>query len=176
MCASCCTLRSCSSLMSTSPTPLFYAQATAAEQHQALLGARQVLDAAFPHVSPAQWAAALTQTNPALLVAEPGPVRPSHEGLAGLVYHLATSPLPAPAAGPMATDSPAPAADLTTGLLASRKQTYAIPDDVRAQLANLSYWSRIPINRLVVQALRQYLAQHPAAYRPRPADDSPLAD
>jgi len=159
--------------MSTSPTPILYAQATAAEQHQALLGARQVLDAAFPHVSPAQWAAALTQANPALLVAEPGPARPSHEGLAGLVYHLATSPLPT--AEPMATGSPAPAVNLTAGP-ASRKQTYAIPDDVRTQLANLSYWSRIPINRLVVQALRQYLAQHPAAQRPHPADDSPLAD
>jgi hypothetical protein len=160
--------------MSTSHTPLFYAQATAAEQHQALLSARQVLDAAFPQVSPTQWAAALTQANPALLVAEPGPVRPSHEGLTALVYHLATSPTQV--AGPMATDSPAPAADLTAGLLASRKQTYAIPNDVRTQLANVSYWSRIPINRLVVQALRQYLAQHPAAHRPRPADDSPLAD
>lgn len=158
--------------MPTSPTLLCYAQATAAQQHQALLGARQILDAAFPHVSPAQWAAALIQANPTLLVTESDLLRPSHEGLAGLVHHLATTPLPT--AGPITPDSLAPAADLATSPLANRKQTYVIPGDVCTQLANVSYWSRIPINRLVVQALRQHLAQHPAAKRPRPADNSPL--
>lgn len=152
------------------PPPLPYANASAAQQHQALLCARQVLDAAYPDLTRAQWVAALAQVNPLLHLGAADQAVLPHAGLAALVYHLATRATPdhavlapEPDSGPAAAPAPA-----KTPVLPSRKQTYVIPDEVCQQLADFSYWSRWPIYQLIVEGARQLMAKHPEFQRPRP--------
>lgn len=161
--------------MAASFTDLPYVQATPAQRQLALERARQVLDPAYPHLSWAQWVAALDQVQP-LLWLLPGPViQPAHEGLAALASYLA--PLAAAAEQAAAAGPPAAPGQLVpepAGPSGQRKkQTYAVPLDVCEQLANVQYWCRLSITRLVIDALRQYLGRFPEARRPRPDRDPP---
>ncbi|MGI4742716.1 MAG: hypothetical protein ACRYG7_46760 [Janthinobacterium lividum] len=150
--------------------PLPYAAASPTQRQQALLSARHVLDVVFPHLSRAHWVAALDEVRPPLLALPDQPVLLTHEGLAALTFHLA----PAPPEGDPAVPQAAPLG--RPGELATaKKQTYAVPLDLREQLANLSYWRRIGISQLVRDALAQLLAQYPEARRPRPDRHPPPA-
>jgi hypothetical protein len=150
------------------PPPLPYAAASPTQRQQALLSARQVLDVAFPHLSRAHWVAALDEVQPPLLALPDQPVHLTHDGLAVLAFHLA----PVPNGG----DTPAGVAPLgrPRKVASAKKQTYTVPLDLREQLANLSYWRRMAINQLVLDALAQLLGQYPEARRPRPDRDPPL--
>jgi hypothetical protein len=138
------------------PPPVPYAAASPTQRQQPLLSARHVLDVAFPHLNRAHWLAALDQVQPPLLTLPDHPVHLTHEGLAALAGHLATIP----------DEAAARAA-------ASKKQTYAVPLDLREQLANLSYWRRTGVNQLVRAALAQFLSQYPEARQLRPDRDLP---
>jgi hypothetical protein len=148
-------------------SPVLYAAASPTQRQQALLSARHVLDVAFPHLNRAHWLAALDQVQPPLLTLPDHSVHLTHEGLAALAGHLATIP--------DGGEPPARAAPLGQPAkpAASKKQTYAVPLDLREQLANLSYWRRTGINQLVRAALAQFLSQYPEARQPRPDRDLP---
>lgn len=141
-----------------------YIQATPAQRQQALLSARQIFDVTYPHFDRAQWVAALEQTQPPLLVLPDQPVQLTHDGLAALAFHLAPVAEQAAATVPIAF----PGQPVPKPAERSKKQTYAVPLDVCWQLDNVHYWCRIPITRLVIAALRQYLGQYPEAQHPRP--------
>jgi hypothetical protein len=70
------------------PQPIPYEAASRWQQRQALFSACQVLEPAFPYLSPTDWELALGEVQPSLC-AVPGQVLLTHEGLAQLTYYLA---------------------------------------------------------------------------------------
>jgi len=152
-----------------SPSLLPYAEASPWQRHQALLSARQVLDAAYSFLSQDEWVQALDQMQPALqFLADQIVV--SYPGLATLVYYLETHYRPAAAAAPGALPigNSSPAGMLPAGKGKQKKQTYAVYADLLTQLARVSYWRRRPISQLVNEALAQLLRQYPEAHQPVP--------
>ncbi len=145
------------------PLLLPYAQASAFQRTQALNGARQVLDAAYPFLNYSQWQHALDQLQlPLQVTADQAGL--THDGLATLVQYLAAQYRTPAASGSWLPGSPAgsPVANK------SRKQTYSLSPEVTEQLARVSYWCRIPKSQLVNEALAQWLSQHPEASLPLP--------
>jgi hypothetical protein len=140
-----------------------YAQASVFQRTQALNGARQVLDAAYPFLNYSQWQHALEHLQlPLQVTADQAAL--THDGLAALVQYLAaryhSSPAPGAGATPSSASEP-PAAK-------SRKQTYAVSPAVVEQLARVSHWCRISKSQLVSEALVQLLRQYPEANLPLP--------
>lgn len=145
----------------TDPVRLLYAAASFTQRQQALLSARQVLAAAYPQLTDAEWVAALDQVQPPLLLPAEGSALLAPEGLAALVGCLAGT---GPAASPGGrSPQPSPAAR-------TKKQTFDLDLAVAEQLANATYWLRRSMTELVNEALAQHLAQYPEAQRPRPAN------
>lgn len=146
------------------PSLLPYAQASVFQRTQALNGARQVLDAAYPFLSYPQWQHALDHLQlPLLVTADQAGL--SHDGLATLVQYLAaryqTPPVPS---ATTSTTSPAEPSATTK----SHKQTYSVRPEVTKQLARVSHWCRLTKSQLVNEALVQLLRQYPEADLPLP--------
>ena len=165
---------------STTFSSISYSEASPQQRHLAQHSARHVLEAAYPHLSRAQWELALDHVQP-LLLRQANRVVLAHEGLAALVYHLASTNPAAPEestqelpvlASPV-TASTSQRRNLGLPAAKDKKQTYAIPLGLLDQLANVSYWRRIRINHIVLDALAQWLRQYPEAQRPRPTAPPP---
>lgn len=147
------------------PPLLSYAQASVFQRTQALNGARQVLDAAYPFLNYPQWQHALDQLQlPLQVTADQTGL--THDGLAALVqylaarYHIPSAPDPA--------STSVSAAEPPTAKY--RKYTFSINPQVAEQLARVSHWCRIPKSRLVNEALVQLLRQYPEADLQLPQD------
>lgn len=147
------------------PPLLAYAQASVFQRTQALNGARQVLDAAYPFLTYPQWQHALDYLQlPLQVMADQTGL--THDGLTALVQYLAARYHTSPVPGGASTSSSA--AEPSTAK--SRKQTYSVSPEVTEQLARVSHWCRIPKSRLVNEALVQLLRQYPEANLPLPEE------
>ena len=144
---------------------LSYAQASVFQRTQALNGARQVLDAAYPFLNYPQWQHALDELQlPLQVTADQTGL--THDGLAALVQYLAARYPPPSAPGAASTQVGATAPPTTK----SRKQTHALSPEVTEQLARVSHWCRVTKTHLVNEALVQLLRQYPEANLPLPEE------
>lgn len=144
---------------------LSYAQASVFQRTQALNGARQVLDAAYPFLNYLQWQHALDHLQlPLQVTADQTGL--THDGLATLVQYLVARYRPPSA--PDASSTPSSATEPATAKY--RKQTHALSPEVTEQFARVSHWCRITKTQLVNEALVQLLRQYPEANLPLPEE------
>ena len=150
-----------------------YPEASPDQRRQAMVLARQILQAAYPFLAEWQWVQALEELRlPLHCTVEEATL--SRDGLTTLVRYLAAYYPTVPVADPAVAPAPAPAPTPTPTDPPARelrvKQTCDIRASLMEQLERVCYWRRKSRTWFVNQALDQLLRQCPEALTPLPEE------